>query len=148
MTACQHVIISCALFNKNIAPNCTFVSEKRKRSTGDLSKRRQRLLSFQLEHTPPSPHKLEPETTTLESGCWGGSGMLDSSSPGRIPPPIPWPPQSWCPPGWASPPPTAPCHPQPWCSPSWMSPLLPAPCPPMAPPPPAIAARGGETCLL
>ena len=89
------------------------VAKKRKRSIGDLSRRRQRLLSFQLEHTPPStPHKLEPETPTLESVCWGGflsSGKLDSSSPGWIPQPTTWPPQSWCPPGWMSPPLPIPC---------------------------------------
>ena len=46
------------------------IAKKRKRSIGDLSRRRQRLMSFQLEHTPTStPHKLEPEISTLESRC-------------------------------------------------------------------------------
>ena len=61
------------------------IAKKRKRSIGDLSRRRQRLLSFQLENNPPStPDKLEQEKPTLESGCWSGvvgSGKLDSSSP-------------------------------------------------------------------
>ena len=47
-------------------------------------KRRQRLVSFQLSHTPPSiPSKSEPELSSLESGSWGGHPgtlRLDSSN--------------------------------------------------------------------
>ena len=43
-------------------------AKKRRRSSGDLQKRRQRLISFQLSHTPPSsPSKSEPEQSSLES---------------------------------------------------------------------------------
>ena len=53
-------------------------------TAGDLHRRRQRLLSFQLSHTPPStPSKLEPEQSSLESGSTGGhygSWRLDPST--------------------------------------------------------------------
>ena len=44
--------------------------------------RRQRLVSFQLSHTPPStPCKSEPELSSLESGSWGGHpGTLNLDS--------------------------------------------------------------------
>ena len=58
-------------------------AKRRRRSAGDLVKRRQRLVSFQLSHTPPStPCKSEPELSSLESGSWGGhpgTSSLDSS---------------------------------------------------------------------
>ena len=47
---------------------------KRRRSLGDLGKRRQRLISFQLSHTPPStPCNPEPDQFSLESGYCGDS---------------------------------------------------------------------------
>ena len=132
---------------------------KKKRSSGDLAKRRQRLITFQLSHTPPStPLKLEPDQSTLESSNWGGclgSWGLDSKpvtsrmdlgnslgtplghgrcveeDSNQLNPNLLYPPspQSWC------------------TSPGWVSTPLPAPCPPqawmssnMAPPSPAFCA--------
>ena len=60
-----------------------FRKAKKRRSAGELVKRRQRLISFQLSHTPPStPSKSEPDLSSLESGSWGGQPgtlRLDSS---------------------------------------------------------------------
>ena len=68
----------------------------KKRSAGDLAKRRQRLVSFQLSHTPPStPNESkpeqsplsEPEQSPLESGSWGshpGSWRLESPASRRM----------------------------------------------------------------
>ena len=55
---------------------------KKRRSPGDLAKRRHRLISFHLSHTPPStPCKLEPDQSSLEYSCWGGSlGSFGSDS--------------------------------------------------------------------
>ena len=70
-------------------PHGRLLRRAEKRSAGDLAKRRQRLVSFQLSHTPPStPNKSEPELSPLsepdqsplESGSWGshpGSFRLD-----------------------------------------------------------------------
>ena len=65
-------------------PQGRLIRRAKKRSAGDLAKRRQRLVSFQLHHTPPStpstPYKPEPEQSPLESGIWGshpGSWRLD-----------------------------------------------------------------------
>ena len=52
-------------------------AKKRRRSPGDFSKRRQRLISFQPSHTPTVTHA---DQYSLESGCWGvplGSWSLD-----------------------------------------------------------------------
>ena len=49
-------------------------AKKRRRSPGDLAKRRQRLISYQLSHTPPTtPRKLEPDMSLLESRFGSGS---------------------------------------------------------------------------
>jgi hypothetical protein len=65
-------------------PQGRLIRKAKKRSAGDLAKRRQRLVSFQLHHTPPStpstPYRPEPEQSPLESGIWGshpGSWRLD-----------------------------------------------------------------------
>lgn len=69
-------------------------AKKRKRSQVELTRRRQRLISFQLDHTPPpTPHKPEPDQPTLESGSWG------CSSPGWVPAPLPG---HSLPPAWVS----------------------------------------------
>jgi len=93
----------------------------KKRSLGELVRRRQRLLSYQLNQTPPStPCTLpEPDQSTLESGEFGGNRnvCLDlfpswtppvSSPQSWLPPSI-----SWCPP---TPSPGPPCPPTPWLS--------------------------------
>jgi hypothetical protein len=97
-------------------------AKKRKRSPGDLAKRRQRLISYQFSQTQPStPSKPEPEQSTLESGSWGGfpgsmdwnstpaARMLDSGSRSS------WRFSSGTPLGMPTPPPS-PCSP-----PSWLS---------------------------
>ena len=94
-----------------VSPDQTTPQRAKKRSSGDLAKRRQRLVTFQLSHTPPStPIKSvpdqsplpEPEQSTLESGSWGchpgkwkldlkdrmldlGESYQDLSSPGTPP---------------------------------------------------------------
>jgi len=56
-----------------LTPQGRTFRKAKKRSAGDLAKRRQRLISFQLSHTPSStPTESEPELSSLESGSWGG----------------------------------------------------------------------------
>ena len=102
---------------------------KKKRSQGDLLRRRRRLITYQLEHTPPStPSKPEPDQSQLESGCLGGysgSSFLFSSTL-----PSPWSQPLWSSPGWGtalgpSPPPTSgwrtsPPGPSPPPPPTWL----------------------------
>ena len=80
-------------------PQGRLIRRAKKRSAGDLAKRRQHLVSFQLSHTPPStPNKSEPELSPLsepeqsplEPGSWGshpGSwrlGLEESSASRRL----------------------------------------------------------------
>ena len=127
-----------------------FRKAKKRRSAGELVKRRQRLISFQLSHTPPStPSKSEPDLSSLESGSWGdhpgGRSSQDLSSPGILlgqgssmdnysnqtnPHLLSYPssPQSWWPsPGLVSSPSPAPSPPPAWLS-SNMGPPSPAYC--------------------
>ena len=72
-----------------LTPQGRLLRRAKKRSAGDLAKRRQRLVSFQLSHTPPSTTNKsepalsplsEPEQSLLESGSWEshpGSWSLD-----------------------------------------------------------------------
>ena len=134
-----------------LTPQGRTFRKAKKRSAGDLAKRRQRLISFQLSHTPSStPTESEPELSSLESGSWGGhpgTWRLDTQdlSPG-IPlgqrssmddfsnqtnphllcyPPSP---QSWWPtPGLMSSPSPAPSPPSAWLSRN-MAPPSPAYC--------------------
>ena len=102
------------------------IAKKRKRSVGELVRRRQRHLSYQLSQTPPTTPCLEPEQSTLESGDFGvnrnisldsfPSGDWSSSwlTPSRcMPTPSPFlpTPSSYLP----SPSP-CPCPPTPWMS--------------------------------
>ena len=59
-------------------PRRMLVARKRKRSLGELVKRRQRHLSYQLSQTTPSSPCLEPEQSTLESGDRLNLRSLDS----------------------------------------------------------------------
>jgi hypothetical protein len=151
-----------------------FRKAKKRRSAGELVKRRQRLIFFQLSHTPPStPSKSEPDLSSLESGSWGGQprtlrldssyspssrsldvGGVDLSSPGISLG------QRSCMDNYSNQTNPSvlsyPSSPQSWWpSPCLMSSPSPAPSPPpawlsnnMAPPSPAYvtAARGGGTC--
>ena len=55
-------------------------ARRRRRSPGDLVKRRQRLLTYQYNQSHLLPHTPEPEQSTLESGSWvGGPLRLDWS---------------------------------------------------------------------
>ena len=92
-------------------------AKKRKRSPGDLVKRRQRHLSYQLQ-TPPSTPCPEPDQSTLESGMFGVNRniCLDLFPPWTLPVSSP---QSWLPPSssWCTPTPSpGPCPPTPWLS--------------------------------
>ena len=105
-------------------------ARKRKRSSGDLMRRRQRLIAYQLSHTPPStPSKPEPDQSSLESVVWGGySGswslgtsqgprrhLEEESYPSNSTLLPPWSPQSWWPsPGWVTSPSPSPSPPQAW----------------------------------
>ena len=119
-------------------------AKRRRRSNGDLAKRRQRLVSFQLSHTPPStPSKSEPELSSLESGSWGGHqdlsppgislgqrSYMDNYSNQTNPHLLSYPssPQSWWPSsGFVSSPSPAPSPPPAWLS-NNMAPPSPAYC--------------------
>jgi hypothetical protein len=117
-------------------------AKRRRRSAGDLVKRRQRLVSFQLSHTPPStPSKSEPELSSLESGSWGGHqyisppgislgqrSYMDNYSNQTNPHLLSYPssPQSWWPSsGCVSSPSPAPSPPPAWLSNNMAPPSLP-----------------------
>ena len=90
----------------------------KKRSLGELVKRRQRYLSYQLSQTPPSTPCPEPDQSTLESGMFGVNRniCLDLFPPWTLPVSSP---QSWLPPSssWCTPTPSpGPCPPTPWLS--------------------------------
>ena len=99
---------------------------KRRRSPGDLAKRKQRLFDHQKNQFHPIPHTPEPEQSRLESGSWAGEPLrLDwtwsgGSSDFREDPPSP--PESW----WSSPSPSLPTSP-PWLT-SNMAPPSPVFC--------------------
>ena len=112
-----------------------------KRSLGDLLRRRQRLIEYQLNHTPSStPSKLEPDQSSLESaslglhlGSWSSpQGQGCAFAPTLLPPPLGSPQHWWPSPGWAPPP--LPCPPSP--PPSWLASSL-------APPPSSPAFCDG-----
>ena len=120
---------------------------RKKRSLGDLLRRRQRLIEYQLNHTPSStPSKLEPDQSSLESaslglhlGSWSSpQGQGCAFAPTLLPPPL-GSPQHW----WPSPrmgTSTTPLPPLPhhgW-PPAWRHHLHPLPS--------VMAARGGVTC--
>jgi hypothetical protein len=53
-------------------------AKNRRRSPGDLVKRRQRHISYQFCQSPSTPSYPEPEQSTLESASWGGfPGNMD-----------------------------------------------------------------------
>ena len=95
---------------------------RKKRSIGDLMRRRQRLIEYQLNHTPPvTPSKPEPDQSSLESGSLGlhsGSWSWDSpQGPSTFLSP-PWSLQHWWPtPGWATTPLPCPSPPPTWTAP-------------------------------
>ena len=88
--------------------------KKRRRSPGDLAKRRQRLNDHQNNQAHLFPHTPEPEQSRLESGSWAGDPLwIDwtcsgGSSDFREDPPSQ---QSW----WSSP------SPAPQTSPPWLT---------------------------
>jgi hypothetical protein len=106
-------------------------ARKHKSSSGDLLRRRQRLIAYQLNHTPPStPSKPEPDQSSLESGSLGrnsgswslGSHLEEESYPSNSTLLPPWSPQPWwSSPGWETPPPPGP-PPSPTWLPSNMTP--------------------------
>ena len=65
-------------FFSSSPPRRMLVAKKRKRSLGELVKRRQRHLSYQLSQTTPSSPCLEPEQSSLESGDRLNLRSLDS----------------------------------------------------------------------
>ena len=106
-------------------------ARRRRRSPGDLAKRKQRLLTYQYNQAHLFPHTPEPEESSLESGSWvGGPLRLDWSGIEYQPSPQTWWPSSTsC---MSSPSPAPPTPPQTWwpSSTGWMSSPSPAPPPP------------------
>ena len=103
-------------------------ARKRRRTPGDLVKRRERLLTYQYNQAHLLPHTPEPEQSTLESGSWvGGPLRLDWSDTDfrkdTASPHTWWSPYT----GWMSSPSPSPPTPASWLS-SNMAPPSPAYC--------------------
>ena len=115
-------------------PPRRMIRRAKKRSHGDLARRRQRQSSFQKNKAQSFPHTSEPDQSILESSSWVGGGprRLDwiGMTDLREDPPSP---QSWCSSstdGWMYSPSPGPLSPPapPWLSSSNMSPSSPVYC--------------------
>ena len=110
-------------------PPRRMIRRAKKRSLGDLARRRKRLSTYQNNQAHPFPCTPEPEQSRLESSCWlGGPRRLDWSgmTDVREDPPSS---QPWCSSstGWMYSPSPGPPSPPPWLS-SNMAPPSPVYC--------------------